>query len=498
MRHPLTAGQSAAVSTMNKQLNSRFPIGSLIGPAGTGKSTVVSQFVASHPDKKFLCVAPTHKAKDVLARAMYAAGVIGEQVTYATTARYLGQRMFLDETGTMRQASVDSSINPEDYDMIMADESSMHDDDTVERINLRAEMCPTLYIGDKKQLEPIESDWHKRKRAKENGGKFIAMSKAFQQYTPYAAELSQIVRTAADSPVPHLGAYLRALIPEDGDLRNEPVVLPTIQELLALECIKDSVSMQGPIFANPGRMTNAQIYKSFAARHREGVTQALVSYTNQSVIASNFAIHRLLHPDVPLFAPGDTVMLNEAYQDADDNVFENNSFWQVEEVSDETRWVSDVILATCGFNMPDGYDFEVRHVKAYSEDGGFLETWVPADEMATVDHRSAVSRLYGPIERLLGKDRKARWEGGPCLTRDERTQLNKLCQIRRNMVLTVAPLRHPYAITAHKSQGSTYERVYVDYANITRFHDPRKAIPSSSLRALYVAITRTSKELVLF
>lgn len=51
----------------------------------------------------------------------------------------------------------------------------------------------------------------------------------------------------------------------------------------------------------------------------------------------------------------------------------------------------------------------------------------------------------------------------------------------------VISFAHPFAITSHKSQGSTYREVYVNAADLLRFNR----------RALYVAVTRPSEKLVI-
>lgn len=53
-------------------------------------------------------------------------------------------------------------------------------------------------------------------------------------------------------------------------------------------------------------------------------------------------------------------------------------------------------------------------------------------------------------------------------------------------------LRHAYAITAHRSQGSTYDRVYVDYRDVLLNQNRQEAF-----RCLYVACTRPRRELIL-
>lgn len=55
-----------------------------------------------------------------------------------------------------------------------------------------------------------------------------------------------------------------------------------------------------------------------------------------------------------------------------------------------------------------------------------------------------------------------------------------------------AQIRHGYAITAHRSQGSTYEKVFVDTKDILSNRNRTEAF-----KCLYVACTRPKKELIL-
>lgn len=58
---------------------------------------------------------------------------------------------------------------------------------------------------------------------------------------------------------------------------------------------------------------------------------------------------------------------------------------------------------------------------------------------------------------------------------------------------TWGDLRPSYASTVHKAQGSTYETVFVDLEDIGQCQDPDDAA-----RLLYVAVSRASKEVVLY
>lgn len=53
-------------------------------------------------------------------------------------------------------------------------------------------------------------------------------------------------------------------------------------------------------------------------------------------------------------------------------------------------------------------------------------------------------------------------------------------------------VRHGYALTAHRSQGSTYQAAFVDWRDILR-----NPVRSEGMRCLYVACTRPKKELYL-
>jgi DNA polymerase III delta prime subunit len=61
-----------------------------------------------------------------------------------------------------------------------------------------------------------------------------------------------------------------------------------------------------------------------------------------------------------------------------------------------------------------------------------------------------------------------------------------------NFVDGFAPVRHAYAITAHRAQGSTYLRAFVSWRDILR--NPNRG---EAMRCLYVAATRPKKELYL-
>lgn len=69
--------------------------------------------------------------------------------------------------------------------------------------------------------------------------------------------------------------------------------------------------------------------------------------------------------------------------------------------------------------------------------------------------------------------------------------LPKLWRPYWNFIEAFAQVRHAYAITAHRSQGSTYDTAYVDWRDILVNRDRQEAF-----RCLYVASTRPKRRLV--
>ena len=92
-----------------------------------------------------------------------------------------------------------------------------------------------------------------------------------------------------------------------------------------------------------------------------------------------------------------------------------------------------------------------------------------ADEANTLQVR-VKSMANGEAKWALDKERKKAW-GAYFELKDQ----------------TVLSFSHPFAITSHKSQGSTYRAAFVDVGDLETY----------SRHALYVAVTRPREELVL-
>ena len=70
-------------------------------------------------------------------------------------------------------------------------------------------------------------------------------------------------------------------------------------------------------------------------------------------------------------------------------------------------------------------------------------------------------------------------------------KINKIYRdILSNVIDCFAKLNYGYCITVHKSQGSTFENVYIDMDDILKNNNEEE-----TMKCIYTAITRTSKTL---
>jgi hypothetical protein len=129
----------------------------LFGYAGTGKSYTVAALLAQLKQLKFkpIIATPTHKAARVLRSFLASRQLALPVITLAALLRQLPQ--VDDETGQQLFVS-EADAGSVKYDLILIDEASMVRDSDIEALNfVLAKGCRVLAIGDQAQLPPVES-----------------------------------------------------------------------------------------------------------------------------------------------------------------------------------------------------------------------------------------------------------------------------------------------------------------------------------------------------
>lgn len=401
---------------------------SLKGYAGVGKTWLIAhwveQLLEQRPDMRISIVAPTNKAVDVL-RAK-----IGHlRVDFRTLDSYLGFRVKRNEDAQMeRSRSTKGASVDDEPDLVICDEGSMVKSEYHKELGWRR--VPVLYVLDPAQLEPVGDT---------DGMPAAQVERSFT--------MTEVQRQAADSPIIQLAHYMRERVYD--------------KQWFTLQDVRQ--------FAKPGDgrlcFTNLRNVHDWADRAIDrGMDCQILAFTNIAVAANNAAMHARRYPDDPLFGEGELALVNEAFDYDDDTLLCNGETLRVVG--------AEQVDPVAGVDV-----YEVRALRLASSlvvngetVGNELVMKVARDpEHAMRTHRALTDRIYElRREGKIGEADKLF---------DERRPLNKL-----------APLRHNYSKTVHKSQGSTYDVAICDFPDIYRSREMRA-------RLLYVGFTRPSQYL---
>jgi len=166
----------------------------------------------------------------------------------------------------------------------------------------------------------------------------------------------------------------------------------------------------------------------------------ILAWTNQRVHAYNKYVREELFGQSENYVKGEYVQTNKPI------------------IADKKNIPTDSIVRISHVSHSDcGYDIEGRYVTIND-----ITAFLPHDQQKV-------------SEKLAVFKAKKEW--------------TKYFDIKDNFL----DLRPPYACTVHKSQGSTYDTVFIDLADIGKCYER-----SDVARMLYVAISRASKRVVLY
>jgi exodeoxyribonuclease V len=256
------------------------------------------------------------------------------------------------------------------------------------------------------------------------------------------AVLSQILRQSVDSfDVPLMGQQIRIAIEQ-----NRRV---TIDELKPFK--------KGVVFASrrdtlDASLSQFNIKTQYAINAiKQGLNAKILTFSNAAAEKCNADMQRYFNADAKKFRVGEPVVFADQFGEE----YPNNSEWEVESCSDAIE-IEGIECA----------EVKLRYAKE--------PVLVPID-------------LPRWLRELQGLRRDMRQQGSFDVKLIKRTEerIRKLRQF--------ANLRASYAMTVHKSQGSTYDVAIVDWADLEMAQDGEL---QTFNRLAYVAITRPSQFLV--
>jgi exodeoxyribonuclease-5 len=448
----LTQDQQTATEQINTFLADPKGTAMLLeGGAGVGKTFLIGQILQKHESKVRCVAAPTHKACNVLRRKLDGFGVPwmrgfdeyfwdGHMVITGTTAALLGIGPVVTDDQTTEVSFGKTSrgiLGKVQPTLLVIDEVSMLGwyDFSALRDLFKARSCKIIAVGDAGQLPPVKKG-----------------SIPFDKFVNKAA-LREIVRQAAGSKIVELAWAIR-----EG---------------------KPWTKIKGK-----GVKRVVDVGAAFIAALSKGVKYAelpeedrpvFIAYRNVVVdVAQEKACRKLYGHSHKAFAPGELVLsetnlyVNKVLLCAnqDELVVEG---WDPEH-RDSTLGVP-VILRQRGGRRGCFESFYLSPEELANKQHPFnVELRAKADRAQKLQEQVKAIPHGNSLRNDLDQRRKAAWRE----FFDWRDQ-------------TIVSFRHPFAITSHKSQGSTYHTVFADTADLG----------AKSSQALYVAVTRPREELVL-
>jgi len=469
-----TEGQQAAYNTLLRFARGEtdHSLAVLEGYAGTGKTTLIGRLLADLSDTTLAVAAPTNKAVRVLQEKILEAGVgvdaaplePGDRnrrqprpgaLSFGSIHSFLGLQMSEREDGTQEcKQARDPSIH--EYALVVVDECSMIGMDLFQRIAISKRDALVLFVGDPAQLPPVEPG--------------ESISPTFSR-VQLKAVLTEVVRQAADNPIISLSVMIRNAI--EADRRVDALAMASALPPLPAKA--------GLVVGDAATVTQFALWEI-----REGRDARVVAFTNAAVQAYNYRIHEALHgiTDRP-FVVGERVIVHQQCDalQVDDN--DHQAGTKTTLITSEEATVRRVVE-----HRHPLWD-EVPACKLVLErDSGAMVAVFMADRPSDIEQ--AVAQSFAEWRRLNGEADALVTKGLHREADAKRQEAKRASGNAWALRRAFAPLRHAYAITAHKSQGSTFDTAVVDLGDLTKM---RSAFQFN--RALYVAATRASQHLAI-
>lgn len=403
----------------------------IIGYAGTGKSTLVSKIIENiYQGYNIAVTSPTHKANAVLREMLINVGLDKDDALVSTIHSFLGLKLVYEKNRQVLKHDPQSKNSTAMVDVLFVDECSMISEEMYNHImsQIHRVRRAIIFIGDSCQLPPVEA---------EGNGNVTKLSPTFNIGLSY--ELTEVLRQALDNPIINIATQIRECI---GTGKEPMSILNNLEGMDTITAIDDE-------------MLFLDVYKEYVTEHSTSSRKLydfvqenkIIAYTNYRVNFANMYIRNEVfheHTDVE-FITGEPIVFETITE---------NCPYTVQQIIQcpEIRQESFLGIDCWQFKLPNG---------------NFILGVGPYSRLKLEEHlEDLVDKIEKRVENPLTKK--------PYMWQDYYVIKNKINVIN-----------YPYATTAHKSQGSTFNNIWFDTDFIER-------IPNNDTkcRILYTALTR--------
>ncbi|MEM4326105.1 MAG: AAA family ATPase, partial [Candidatus Pacearchaeota archaeon] len=437
----LNKQQATALNKIEKWSKGTGGVFTLSGYAGTGKTTIIKHFI-DNLKGRVVVSAPTHKAVSVISKTTGQDGY--------TLHSLLGLQPNVDlekfnPKNPIFAQKKKALIN--DYDYIIIDEASMINKELYKFLKDNYRHKRIIFIGDPAQLPPVNE----------------AKSKVFTDVAnENFYELTKVERQSETNPIFSVLDAIRSDINSTTDKFKHETKLNSKGE--GIEFLKGKSFFEKLDQYIPKIKENPYLYKVLSWRNSE------VSKYNKYIRDKIFGNPK------DILVDGDFLM---AYSSISDSfgylLIVNSSEYIVKGVTPGKR---------LGI---DGY-----YVNFYPADPDIFEKSVPIG-FFVVDHNNqeSLNKFKDELKRKLSIAKTLKGKAWIDYFKFKNEFLLMQDLYDGGEFLVGKDLDYGYSVTVHKSQGSTYETVFVDENDINR-----NRVPAERNQLKYVAFTRASKNVI--
>lgn len=433
------AQQVDALNEMDRFMKSNETSMTLSGYAGTGKTSLM-EMIAKKGRKQYRSVvfcATTNKAAAVLNERVSKAGFKA-----ATLNKVFGISVEVDSKSNTYNARnlvnvlKDADITP--GTTVIIDEASMINEENYGILNNIAKQnsLKIIYVGDSAQLAPVNED---------------KISKVFRNGEGKVITLTQVERTDDN-----------AILKEATELRNG-------NPLSGVSSFNDKG--EGVAYISPNHqdeINNVVAHYVKGLKHNPNYFRIL-AYTNKAVSAYNNQVRELLGYTSPIPQVGEpmTGYNNWGYEWKTKSYrFINSESYKVSKV-DKSHKITT--------NLNDGTAVTMEVIPLTLEDSlGNIDTFNfidiksnPSNLQAAIQLANEKKMLWAEAKHAVGKDAKAKIYQRINFI-DNFLFVNDNIEDSNHNLLQAKTIDFGYAMTVHKSQGSTFTNVLMDDVDISR------------------------------
>jgi hypothetical protein len=405
----------------------------LEGYAGTGKTYLLSRFFlylqSQLSNFKPVLSCAWHKPLKVLCHAVEDG--YGNEYVSATLYSLFGLRLELNETDgkNMIIDSQSQRINLSDHDLLVDDECGINDDTLLSK--LQGSPIKTLFMGDRWQLPPVGSE----------------MSPLFDWVEKSSTGVSRLRIIERYDPDSGLGKAVNYCV---SCLENDDVFYPS--DLSKFVDDKTLIKVTA-------KQLDIEILALIAKGEYDKDLHIALSFSNASVIKLNSLIRDQLVTTDWEYLSGEEIIFNEPLMSGESLIYANGDRCDITSVVACEVDGLHCLRITLPAYLPSGRNAAVAIVRSAS----------------MAEYSRELTRLEGIAMQASSQDRRRAWG------RYHGYRLNHY------------PVRHTFASTIHKSQGSTYDAVFAKMGGISRVKELSNEMVC---RLWYVALSRAKNKAI--